>query len=306
MSNNNNFRVEGWLIEPELLSITHPNKGKYTLQSKVMQVLLALLKAENQVVSKQSLMDQVWQDLVITENSLNQAISELRKIFGDSRKTPLFIETIPTKGYRFVAKVEPTSDTLTKKPSNHQLSVTLFSKIIIGVALSLFVLLALNWYKQSDEKLNLAVAPNGQSIAYFIEQSNGFYMHIKSTDETSVPQTVFIKRPETLAMGWSSDSSKIVYNATLSEDTYFSMNVFDLSSGKTKYYKAAKIKGRHKQDSLPENFNKPTGDVVHEEFNIDGQVVDRIEYSKGEYFSAYFVDGKITSFSWQSISDIEN
>lgn len=52
-------------------------------------------------------MDAVWPGVVVEENNLNQAISSLRKSLGDSKSTPRFIQTIPGRGYRFIAPVEP-------------------------------------------------------------------------------------------------------------------------------------------------------------------------------------------------------
>lgn len=299
MSSKANFYCGEWLIEPQTLTISHPNKGKCSVQSKVMQVLLVLINANNQVVEKRELMDVVWHGAVITENSLNQTISELRKIFGDSRKDPKFIETIPGKGYRFVTAAQSTSDSSldiikSSRPSSQVIALFVSALLIVG-----FIF----WPNSQLEsaRFNLTVAPNGQAIAYFMKQNTGYYLHIQDTDSNRVPITIFVKTPESLALGWSSDSSKVVYNATLAEDSFYAMNVFDLNNAKTLYYKAAKLDQRHQQDSLPENFNKAIDSVDHEEFMVDGNKVDKIRYSEGEYFSAYFDQGKITSFSWQSV-----
>ncbi|TQV89176.1 winged helix-turn-helix domain-containing protein [Aliikangiella coralliicola] len=305
-----NFIADGWLIQPESLKISHPEKGKFSVQRKVMQVLTTLIEADNQLVEKQALINQVWQDTAITDNSLNQAISELRKIFSDSRKDPQFIETVPTKGYRFVAKAEATQlnelsigEDQTETPSlirKNRVAVTI-SSIMIGV----LILLSQFWLRNdgpNDNKLNLTVAPNGQAIAFFIKQANGFYLHIQQTDQSAAPLATFIKRPESLAMAWSNDSQKIVYNATQKSQTFYAINVLELATGQTRYYKAAKDSSKHQRESLPANFDKPTESVEHQEFVVEGNKIEKVKYDEDEFFSAYFEQGQISSFSWQTVT----
>lgn len=71
------------------------------------QVLLALLEQPSQVVTRQELQGRLWpaDTFVEFENGLNNAISRLREALGDSADAPRYIETLPRRGYRFVAPV---------------------------------------------------------------------------------------------------------------------------------------------------------------------------------------------------------
>jgi TolB-like protein/tetratricopeptide (TPR) repeat protein len=75
------------------------------LQEKVLAVLLALLESHGRVVTKDALMSRVWPDVAVEENSLNKAVSAARKALGDGAVATRFIETVPKRGYRFVAPV---------------------------------------------------------------------------------------------------------------------------------------------------------------------------------------------------------
>ena len=75
------------------------------LPPKAVDTLVALVERRGRVVSKDELMAVVWSDAWVEENNLNQAISSVRKALGQSSSGPVFIETIPKRGYRFTADV---------------------------------------------------------------------------------------------------------------------------------------------------------------------------------------------------------
>lgn len=101
------FWVGEFLIEPQLNTIS---KDGYStrIEPKVMQVLVCLCDAADQVVTKERLIQSVWTDTFVSDDVLTRAISELRKAFGDDSKEPRYIQTIPRSGYRLIAPVSHT------------------------------------------------------------------------------------------------------------------------------------------------------------------------------------------------------
>src|ERR1044071_4117189 len=75
------------------------------LTPKVFDTLLVLLENSSHVLTKKELMEQVWPDSFVEENNLAQNISILRKTLGEN-----CIQTVPKRGYRFVADVSSTGD----------------------------------------------------------------------------------------------------------------------------------------------------------------------------------------------------
>lgn len=75
------------------------------LQEQPFQVLTVLLRHPGEVVTREELRKQIWpQDTFVDfGNSLNTAINKLREALGDSADNPRFIETLPRRGYRFLA-----------------------------------------------------------------------------------------------------------------------------------------------------------------------------------------------------------
>jgi DNA-binding winged helix-turn-helix (wHTH) protein len=88
------------------------------LPPRALAVLAALATRPGQVVTKQQLLDQVWKDTNVTDTSLAEAVSLLRQALGDQPQRGDFIQTIPRRGYRFVAPLETpaTEDPLQDQP----------------------------------------------------------------------------------------------------------------------------------------------------------------------------------------------
>src|SRR5713101_6986499 len=77
------------------------------LQEQPFHVLTVLLQRPGEVVTREELRNQNWpaDTFVDFDNSLNTAINKLREALGDSADNPRFIETLPRRGYRFIAPV---------------------------------------------------------------------------------------------------------------------------------------------------------------------------------------------------------
>src|SRR6266849_2794961 len=106
------------------------------LHEKPFQVLLALLEHSGEVVTRKELQERLWpgDTFVEFENGLNNTISRLREALGDTAETPRFIETLPRRGYRFLAEVSrslPTPRAATSRPW------LLIFGIVLGVCLAI-------------------------------------------------------------------------------------------------------------------------------------------------------------------------
>jgi DNA-binding winged helix-turn-helix (wHTH) protein len=76
-----------------------------SLAPKALDVLIVLIENRGRIVEKEDLMRTVWPDTFVEDNNLAFNISVLRKLFGESGATPRYIETVPKRGYRFIAEV---------------------------------------------------------------------------------------------------------------------------------------------------------------------------------------------------------
>ena len=75
-----------------------------------LDVLAYLVRRPAALVSKEELITAGWPDVAVSDNSLTQVISELRRALDDSPASPLYIQTVARRGYRFIAAIEPVGD----------------------------------------------------------------------------------------------------------------------------------------------------------------------------------------------------
>src|SRR6202142_4738919 len=105
-------RVRSGLFEIDLSSSELYKGGrKVPLQEQPFRVLAMLLERPGEVVTRQELQARLWpaDTYVGFDEGLNTAIRKLRTAFGDSAGNPRFIETLPRRGYRFIAPVTETT-----------------------------------------------------------------------------------------------------------------------------------------------------------------------------------------------------
>ncbi len=117
------FRLNQWLVQPALNRICGP-EGDVQVEPLVMQVLLVLAEKPGEVVTRGRLLDEVWGDTVVGEEILTRAVSELRRVFGDSARKPEFIETIRHHGYRLIVEVCPDTGGPVTSESGHEAQQT--------------------------------------------------------------------------------------------------------------------------------------------------------------------------------------
>jgi eukaryotic-like serine/threonine-protein kinase len=80
------------------------------VEPKAFRVLLFLLRSPHRLITKDELLDAVWNDCAVSDNSLTRSIALLRRLLGDDTREPRYIATVPTVGYRFLCDVKVVED----------------------------------------------------------------------------------------------------------------------------------------------------------------------------------------------------
>jgi Tol biopolymer transport system component/DNA-binding winged helix-turn-helix (wHTH) protein len=131
------------------------NGVKLKLQDQPCQVLLKLLEHRGEVVSREELRSALWHEdtFVDFETGLNTAIKRLRETLGDSADNPTFIETLPRRGYKFIAPVEEPTNQESKKevdPGEQKpgRGKRLRNRNLVGTVAVLLLIGTAVWYSQ--------------------------------------------------------------------------------------------------------------------------------------------------------------
>ncbi|HEX6176985.1 MAG TPA: FHA domain-containing protein [Thermoanaerobaculia bacterium] len=90
-------------------------ESRVELRPKVYALLIYLIENRERLVSKEEILDVIWRDVHVSDGVLNRTIAELRQVLGDEPRESRFIDTVPRRGYRFVAPV--TASTVRPMPA---------------------------------------------------------------------------------------------------------------------------------------------------------------------------------------------
>ena len=145
------------------------------LQGQPLQVLAILLSRAGDVVTREELREQIWtaDTFVDFDHSLHNAIARLREALGDSAETPRYIETLPRRGYRFIAPVDgvdvqsATRTTQSQQPGEAPVDLGLTkSRAFLGTTiLALLVVGSAFWLTRAGSTHRTNAAPRLNSIA---------------------------------------------------------------------------------------------------------------------------------------------
>jgi DNA-binding winged helix-turn-helix (wHTH) protein len=83
---------------------------RLSVEPKAFRVLLFLLRNPGRLVSKDEIVASVWNDTVVSDNSLTRSVAQLRRVLDDDPRVPRYILTVPTVGYRFLCEVNVRDD----------------------------------------------------------------------------------------------------------------------------------------------------------------------------------------------------
>ncbi len=133
---------------------------KIKLQEKPFQVLVLLLERPGELITREELQKKLWPEdtFVDFDHSMNTAVNKLREALGDSAESPRFIETLPKRGYRFIAPVQHAGQAavtpLVEAPRHRS--------AVLGILTGLIVVLGLGAYMGWARWGHRATPPEGR------------------------------------------------------------------------------------------------------------------------------------------------
>jgi Tol biopolymer transport system component/DNA-binding winged helix-turn-helix (wHTH) protein len=168
---------------------------KLKLSGQPFQVLVTLLERPGEVVTREELQKRLWPDTFVDiDHNLNAAINKIREVLGDSAESPRFVETVPRRGYRFVAplngggpKGNPESTVsvaVTNEPTERRDAVSTRAGRVIALVLLAVAFAGLaSWRFRSRQLLQVVAstrltysAQAYGSLSYFWQEFSGLGM----------------------------------------------------------------------------------------------------------------------------------
>ena len=232
-----NFRLD--LAERVLLRDGKP----LSITPKVFYLLKILVENHGHIVEKEKLIAELWADSFVEEGNLAFNVRMLRKALGDDASNPTFVETVPRRGYRFIAEVkENFEDAVAKTKSNKihsNLSVQTLKKSYLSVAaISVFIIglvaFAL-WFANgkgvrsassapilsapfksekfptTGKRVHAVISPDGKYVAYTNESGSKQSVWLRQLETSENITIVPPSDEEYLGLAFSHDGSSLYF-----------------------------------------------------------------------------------------------
>jgi len=107
------FRFGTFRLDTAAYQLTKDGQA-LDLPPKVIDLLALLISQPASLVTKDAILARLWPDVAVTDNAITQVVSELRQALGDDSAAPTFVQTVPRRGYRFIAEVQEISPPLSE------------------------------------------------------------------------------------------------------------------------------------------------------------------------------------------------
>jgi Tol biopolymer transport system component/DNA-binding winged helix-turn-helix (wHTH) protein len=221
------------------------------LEPKAFDLLLLLVSRSGELVTRQEVLDRVWAGVYVTDNAVARVVAQLRRVLGDAARDARYIETVPTRGYRFIGPVqrqlapvslppaapvtdegrlppaaapEPTPAAMPARDGAHPFWAA-------GFALLAFVSLFFAW-RSAQREPSLAKAPlrtqltsssgldafpawspDGTAVAYASDRSGRFELFIRDIAAGGDRLAVTSDGAHNVQPAWSPDGSTLAYHS---------------------------------------------------------------------------------------------
>src|ERR1700722_4110592 len=110
------FQLGTWQVDPALDTISRGNQT-LKLEPRMRRLLMFLAGSPGAGISQDRLLAEVWAGVVVGPASVYQAVSQLRRLLGDTDPEPTYIATVPRKGYRLVAPIRAVEQAVAAGPA---------------------------------------------------------------------------------------------------------------------------------------------------------------------------------------------
>lgn len=207
-----------------------------SLTPKVFDTLEVFVENAGRLIEKDELMQKLWQDRFVEESNLTFNIKMLRKALGDSASKPIFIETVPRRGYRFIAEVNEFHDAASPAVKNEKNDYILpprqkpYFLIVMGIILLTSIFgVAFVWFRGENKQLalkqsrvtrltnngkvtNAAVSSDGKYLVYAQQEGIGESLWLRHVTTGSQMQILSAQPVNFVGLTVSPDNNYIYYS----------------------------------------------------------------------------------------------
>jgi len=236
------FRWDDFVLDLDGFRLER-NGQALPLEPKAFNLLALFVERPGHVFTKQEIFERLWPDTIVTDHALTRIVAQLRRALGDEARDGRHIETVPTRGYRWLPKAEriEASTAVADVPSHPAAPAprrSLFPAAALSV--SLVALLGIIVWSQRDAHIAAAdrasgpphdvawpvqftanpgldlqpsFSPNGDAIAFASDRSGRFELYVRAMEGAAAEIALTNDGDDNVQPAWSPDGSAIAFHS---------------------------------------------------------------------------------------------
>lgn len=215
-----------------------------SLEPKAFNLLVLMIQRPGHLFSKQEIFEALWRDTAVTDHALTRVVAQLRRVLGDEAREARYVETVPTRGYRWIKEVvavdPPEQPVAAVAERPHADAKRMLPGLSAAFALGLVSLTFLSWAQRvqpstvnavasaagaRDPKwpvqvtthagldMHPAMSPQGDAIAFVSDRNGSFEIHVRSVGGASGEIPLTNDGQQNMQPAWSPDGRFIAYHS---------------------------------------------------------------------------------------------
>ena len=302
------FTLGEWSVDPILGTITRGGDA-IRLEPRTMRLLVCLAERSGEVVSADDLLDRVWPNVIVTPDSVYQAVAALRRLLGDDPKNPRYVVTVPKQGYRMVAPITaiaplPESkatlaaatsapieaSNATPSPASRSSSWKAYAIIALGLALGVIAIVALRRPGEAPLPRQAAVQPDAKSVVVMpfldLTEAMGEEVFADGMTEELIDKLAKIpdlRVPPPTASFWFKDKQMTIAEIANKLDVAYVLDGSVRKSGAMLRVAARLVRANDGFVIWSESYDRPADDKLMIQDDIAGEVGKALETAIGPH-----------------------
>jgi Tol biopolymer transport system component/DNA-binding winged helix-turn-helix (wHTH) protein len=213
------------------------------LEPKAFNLLVLFVERPGHVFTKQEIFERLWPNTAVTDHALTRVVAQLRRVLGDEARDGRYIETVPTRGYRWVPSVERrTTDTLDTPFASAPVAVRVRPRaqmLALSVVVAIILLGLVAWTQRDIRAarregatteshdvawpvqltthagldLHPSFSPQGDAVVYASDRSGAFELYVRALTGPAVEVPLTRSGEHNVQPAWSPDGSVIAFHS---------------------------------------------------------------------------------------------
>jgi Tol biopolymer transport system component/DNA-binding winged helix-turn-helix (wHTH) protein len=196
------------------------------LEPKAIRVLLYLIEHRDRAVTKDELIENVWEGTAVTDNALTRIVAQIRRELGDDARQARYIQTLPTMGYRFIAEIRARPEGAPLPPPRRRPVWILVAAVaVVILALTGWLLFRHGVVGPGGElrsvqlttspglDIGASFSPDGKSFVYCSNRSGQFEIYRRPVASSVGEIQITNDGKQNIEPAWSPDGKWIAYHS---------------------------------------------------------------------------------------------